>query len=113
VTHYIIARCDPTKLGATKLKKVLWFADVMYYRHHGRTITGVDNYVKRQFGPVQRTMLGVLDELKRHQKIAERPVETPVGICAIVVRHNVACHISPLTTPQKNSPRLLRLHASA
>jgi hypothetical protein len=36
-THYVIARCDPAKLGATKLNKVLWFADVIYYRRHGRT----------------------------------------------------------------------------
>jgi hypothetical protein len=79
VTHYIIARCDPAKLGATKLNKVLWFADVIYYRRHGRTITGADNYMKQQFGPVQRNLLGVLEELKREHKIAERPGETPVG----------------------------------
>jgi hypothetical protein len=30
VTHYVIKRCDPAKLGATKLNKVLWFADVIY-----------------------------------------------------------------------------------
>ncbi len=80
VTHYVIARCDPAKLGATKLNKVLWFADVIYYRRHGRTITGVDNYVKQQFGPVQRNMLGVLEKLKKEGKIAERPSDTPVGI---------------------------------
>jgi antitoxin SocA-like protein len=80
VTHYVIARCDPPKLGATKLNKVLWFADVFYYRRHGRTITGVDNYMKQQFGPVPRTMLGALAELKREGKIAERPSETPVGV---------------------------------
>jgi|ERR1035437_3686507 hypothetical protein len=80
VTHYVIARCDPAKLGATKLNKVLWFADVFYYRRHGRTITGADNYMKQQYGPVQRNMLGVLDELKREGKIVERPSETPVGI---------------------------------
>jgi hypothetical protein len=37
VAHYVIARCAPEKLGATKLNKVLWFADVKFYRHHGRT----------------------------------------------------------------------------
>jgi hypothetical protein len=79
VTHYIIARCDPGKLGATKLNKILWFADVLYYRRHGRTITGVDNYIKQQFGPVQRNMLGVLGELKKQGKIVERTGETPVG----------------------------------
>ena len=79
VTHYIIARCDPTKLGAIKLNKILWFADVVCYRRHGYTITGSDNYVKQQFGPVQKNMLGILDELKREGKIVERTSDTPVG----------------------------------
>src|SRR5262245_5541433 len=79
VTHYIIARCDPEKLGATKLNKVLWFADVHYYRRHGRTITGSDNYMKQQYGPVQRNMLGVIAELKNDRKIVERLADTPVG----------------------------------
>jgi len=79
VTHYVIARCDPAKLGATKLNKVLWFADVFYYRRHGRTITGSDNYTKQQFGPVQKKLPGVLEELKRGKKIAERWGETPVA----------------------------------
>jgi hypothetical protein len=79
VTHYIIKRCDPAKLGATKLNKVLWFADVIYYRRHGRTITASDNYIKQQFGPVQKNMLGVLSELKREGKIVERTGDTPVG----------------------------------
>lgn len=79
VTHYVIARCDPAKLGATKLNKVLWFADVIYYRRHGSTITDSDNYVKQQFGPVQRNMLDVLSELKREGKIVERTGATPVG----------------------------------
>jgi Protein of unknown function (DUF4065) len=79
VTHYIIWRSDPAKLGATKLNKVLWFADVIYYRRHGHTITGSDNYVKQQFGPVQKNMLSVLEELKRERKIAERIGDTPIG----------------------------------
>jgi hypothetical protein len=79
VTHYIIARCNPEKLGATKLNKILWFSDVFYYRRHGRTITGSDNYMKQQFGPVQRNMLGALGELKKEGKIVERTGETPVG----------------------------------
>jgi hypothetical protein len=79
VTHYIIARCEPEKLGATKLNKILWFADVFYYRRHGQTITGADNYMKQQFGPVQKNLLGALVELKREGKIIERAGDTPVG----------------------------------
>jgi hypothetical protein len=40
VTHYVIERCEPAKLGATRLNKILWYSDVLYYRHHGCTITG-------------------------------------------------------------------------
>jgi hypothetical protein len=80
VTHYVIERCEPAKLGAIRLNKILWYSDVLYYRHHGRTITGADNYVKQQYGPVQKNMLGVLDQLKREGKVVERKCDTPVGI---------------------------------
>jgi hypothetical protein len=55
---------------------------VIYYRRHGRTITASDNYVKQQFGPVQKNMLSVLNELKREGKIGERTGDTPVGFLA-------------------------------
>jgi len=31
MAHYVIARCAPEELGATKLNKVLWFTDVFHY----------------------------------------------------------------------------------
>ena len=90
VTHYVIKRCDPAKLGATKLNKVLWFADVIYYRRHGRTITASDNYVKQQFGPVQRNRprcLGKRPEMSwpcqrancDNRTHADRPASRQVG----------------------------------
>jgi hypothetical protein len=75
----VIARCNPQKLGATKLNKVLWFSDVVYYRRHGETITGTDEYVKLQHGPVPRNMVAVLEGLKREAKIIERKAEPFVG----------------------------------
>ena len=49
--HYIVWKCsDPTLLGATKLNKVLWYADAFAYMERGTPITGV-TYVKRPFGP--------------------------------------------------------------
>jgi hypothetical protein len=79
VTHYVIARCQPEKLGATKLNKVLWFSDVAYYRRHGRTITGAEVYVKRQHGPVPGNMVAVLEGLKSDGAIIERKAEPFAG----------------------------------
>lgn len=50
--HYVVSKCkEPSKLGATKLNKILWFADTSYYQLTGRSITEAE-YEKRQFGPV-------------------------------------------------------------
>src|SRR5262245_46802633 len=78
-THYVIARSQPDKLGAVKLNKVLWFADLIAYRRTGKTITGNETYVKRQFGPVPDGIVPTLRKLEREQKIVVRNVETPVG----------------------------------
>jgi hypothetical protein len=72
LTHYICWRTDdPTKLGATKLNKALWFSDTIAYRMSGRSITGTP-YVKRQFGPAPKRILSVLDDLAKEGKIAIR-----------------------------------------
>jgi hypothetical protein len=72
VMHYIIWRCqDPTMLGATKLNKILFYADVCSYLETGESITGV-SYIKRQFGPVpnQRDFFSARDRLVQDKKIA-------------------------------------------
>jgi hypothetical protein len=79
MAHYVIARCPPEELGATKLNKVLWFTDVFHYRRHGKTVSGVKSYVKRQFGPVPPGIMQAIDALKRDGKINERSVATPAG----------------------------------
>ena len=79
IVHYVIARSDPEKLGATKLNKVLWYADIVFYRRHGKTLTGEDTYIKRQFGPVPSAITPTLETLRRDGKILERTVETPAG----------------------------------
>lgn len=80
VAHYVIAHCSPEKLGATKLNKVLWYADVIFYRLHGRTITGAEVYEKRQFGPVPRGINETLRALQARGAIKERQTPTPVGL---------------------------------
>jgi hypothetical protein len=78
-THYVITHCPPEMLGATKLNKVLWYADVIFYRLHGRSITGEEAYEKRQYGPVPKNINTVLRSLQAAGKIKERAGPTPVG----------------------------------
>lgn len=76
LVHYVCERCsDPTKLGATKLNKVLWYADTFAFRINGKPVTRDSaSYVKRQFGPVPRHVLKALDELERGGIIKIREV---------------------------------------
>jgi hypothetical protein len=71
--HYVIARTEPSELGATKLNKILWFADIDHYRRHGRTITGLSEYVRMPRGPVPDGISHALDILKEESSISERP----------------------------------------
>lgn len=77
--HYVIARAQPDRLGATKLNKVLWFADLASYRRTGRTITGQWSYEKRQFGPVPNGIFRELQRLETEGVIVTRRTPTPTG----------------------------------
>lgn len=75
LVHYIISKCsDPSKLGATKLNKILYFTDYLFYMNHGKTITN-EKYVKQDFGPVPRHILPRLEDLQDDGmiKISEVP----------------------------------------
>jgi hypothetical protein len=75
LVHHIVASCDdPQRLGATRLNKILWFADTTFYRLTGASITG-ETYVKRQRGPVPKTILRTLRELENEKKIHVREKE--------------------------------------
>jgi len=69
LAHYVIWRCDPSKLGATKLNKILWFADVEAFRLNGNTISGADAYEKRPFGPVPKGILRAIGALTDEGKV--------------------------------------------
>jgi hypothetical protein len=70
LVHYVCNKAtDPSVLGKVKLNKVLWYADMTSYLVRGVSITG-EGYVKRQFGPVPKHFLMVLDELIREQSVA-------------------------------------------
>jgi len=70
--HYVIYRTEPAKLGATKLNKILWYADLENYRRTGQSITGERTYVRLPRGPVPHRIDEALDLLKREGKIVER-----------------------------------------
>ena len=79
VAHYVIARARPDRLGATKLNKIMWIADLAAYRQLGKTITGQKSYRKMQYGPVPNDIVAALAALKAEGKVHERSADTPSG----------------------------------
>ncbi len=76
LVHYVCARCDnPSKLGATKLNKVLWYADVFAFAQSGQSITGAV-YIKRQFGPVPKDILAARARLVAAGALVERQIQS-------------------------------------
>lgn len=65
LVHYVCSTCadDTAKLGAVKLNKILWLADLNSYYHLEHPITN-SRYVKRRFGPVPSRVVGALRELE-------------------------------------------------
>lgn len=54
---YIAQQCsDDPNFGATKLNKILFFADFLAYGHLGHSITGA-TYINRNHGPAPRPIL--------------------------------------------------------
>ena len=67
--HYIIWKCkDHRSLGATKLAKILWYADANHFIQHGKSITGAV-YEKRQFGPFPKGNMQARKALESSRKI--------------------------------------------
>jgi hypothetical protein len=65
---FICGSCEPSRLGAVKLHKILYLADMLRFAFEGRAITG-SIYVKREFGPTSRHLLSALKELRRENAI--------------------------------------------
>jgi hypothetical protein len=89
--HYLIAKIPPSALGATKLNKVLWFADCAFYRRHGRSITGVTHYTRKPNGPYVEGFERVLTSLKDRGTISEEQVLTYSGY----PRREFTSHVPP------------------
>lgn len=65
MVHFIVHECqdNPSKLGAIRLNKTLWYTDVAAYRFAGASVTN-EAYVKRKMGPVPSHILATIEELK-------------------------------------------------
>lgn len=75
LVHYVCWKCsDPSKLGAVKLNKALWFSDVVSYAERGVPITDA-RYVKQQFGPVPKAILPILRTLEQENALRIEEVE--------------------------------------
>ena len=72
--HYVIANSAPGKLGHIKLNKILWYADLDYFRKHGRSITGLQHYLRAPHGPWSRTIVRAVRWLVRQGLVIERSV---------------------------------------
>lgn len=72
LVHYVCSKADdPGLLGATKLNKILFYIDFLSYLSSGRPVTG-EVYIKRQFGPVPRDILPVIEELRSQGALVTR-----------------------------------------
>ena len=76
---YIVSRSpDPTRLGAVRLRKILYFADALNYLKTGRPMTGA-RYIKWEFGPVPAELAGAERRLRRREALLIRPSSHPGG----------------------------------
>lgn len=79
VLHVIWRTNESRDFGATKLNKVLWFAEARAFESLGKVITG-ESYVRQQFGPVPLHIVEICNELVREGLISasDEPVQDHV-----------------------------------
>lgn len=76
--HYVCDQVDPDILGAVRLHKVLYFADMWHFLKTGHPITG-ETYRKQHFGPVASHLPHILEELEHEGALERRQVPWPGG----------------------------------
>ena len=60
---YFIQNCNGVTLGKTKLNKLLYYLDFVFYRDNKKTITR-DFYIREQFGPIPSDVNSVLNKMR-------------------------------------------------
>jgi hypothetical protein len=71
---YACSKCDPSRLGAVKLHKVLYYTDMLYYAGSGAPVSGA-TYRKSAFGPTCVQLLPTLSELVREKLVEVKEVD--------------------------------------
>jgi hypothetical protein len=75
LVHYICHTVrDPSKLGKTKLNKILFYSDFQSYLDTGESVTG-ETYVKFQHGPVSENIEEVIADLESEGVLVTREVK--------------------------------------
>jgi hypothetical protein len=74
VVLYTCAKCEPSRLGAVKLHKVLYFADMIRFAQAGTPITGA-TYRKRPLGPTCDQLLSTLRVLEQANALTVNEVD--------------------------------------
>ncbi|MBB6145592.1 hypothetical protein HNQ77_003553 [Silvibacterium bohemicum] len=63
LVHFICSRCEnPSRLGATKLNKVIWYTETSSFLKTDEPLTGV-KFVKGEYGPRAHAIVPVINEL--------------------------------------------------
>ncbi|MBK9516193.1 MAG: SocA family protein [Anaeromyxobacter sp.] len=76
---YIASKCEKhVRFGATKLNKILFYADFIAYENLGKPITGAE-YQKLPHGPAPVRLLPVQAQLVALQAVVKREGVTPGG----------------------------------
>lgn len=65
---YFIKYCNNQYLHATKLNKLLYYLDFIYFRDHKKSVTG-DTYIHQGYGPVPTHINEILAKLKSEDVI--------------------------------------------
>lgn len=75
LVHYICSRCEdePSRLGAVKLNKILWYSEIGNFVRTGTPLTGA-TFIKREYGPVPAVIPDVIAELQSERKLFVRDV---------------------------------------
>jgi hypothetical protein len=83
---YIASRCERAQyFGKTKLNKILFYADFLYYKKTGDSITGQE-YMRLDQGPAPRRLVPVVETLRgerfafRKEHLFGRVQERPLAI---------------------------------
>lgn len=79
LVHYVIARAGhKSGFGATKLYKVLWFAEARHFLLTGNLIADAE-YIREEHGPVPKLGMQIRTELAREGKIRQQKMPGAYG----------------------------------